>query len=149
MDKPLAGLVALATGATRGAGRAIALELALAGAKVYATGRSTRTSSSAMARPETIDETGEIIGAAGGTAVALEANWREAIAKDRHFAASETPRYLGRAIVALACDPNIMQRSDQALATWNLAKEYGLTDVDGSQPDWGAHARRVLGGDFG
>src|SRR5262245_59238170 len=60
--------VALVAGATRGAGRAIAIELARAGFFVYATGRSSRTSgSSELNRPETIEETGELMGAAGGS----------------------------------------------------------------------------------
>lgn len=71
-DKPLADRVALVAGATRGAGRAIAVELARAGAHVYATGRSSRTAGpSEMNRPETIEETGELIEAAGGRATAI------------------------------------------------------------------------------
>ena len=58
-DTPLAGKVALVAGATRGAGRAIAVELARAGAYVYATGRSSRVAGpSELDRPETIEETG-------------------------------------------------------------------------------------------
>src|ERR1700740_3708459 len=69
---PLAGKVALVAGATRGAGRAIAVELARAGAFVYATGRSSRVSGrSEIDRPETIEETGELIGAAGGRGQAV------------------------------------------------------------------------------
>jgi len=64
--------VALVAGATRGAGRAIAIELARAGLFVYATGRSSRVSGrSELDRPETIEETGELIGAAGGSGAAL------------------------------------------------------------------------------
>jgi NAD(P)-dependent dehydrogenase (short-subunit alcohol dehydrogenase family) len=74
-----------------------------------------------------------------------EANWRDAIPKDRHFAASETPAYLGRAVVALAADPGILGRSGEAVATWHLAREYGFTDADGSQPDWGTYFRGLLG----
>src|SRR5215470_3317739 len=67
-----AGGVALVAGATRGAGRAIAVELARAGLYVYATGRSSRTSGpSEIGRPETIEETGELIAAAGGAGSAL------------------------------------------------------------------------------
>jgi NAD(P)-dependent dehydrogenase (short-subunit alcohol dehydrogenase family) len=69
---PLRGKVALVAGATRGAGRAIAVELAQAGATVYATGRSSRASGpSEIGRPETIEETGELMAAAGGDGVAL------------------------------------------------------------------------------
>ena len=71
MADPLTGKVALVAGATRGAGRAIAVELARAGATVYATGRSTRAAPSEYKRPETIEETGELMEAAGGTGVAV------------------------------------------------------------------------------
>jgi NAD(P)-dependent dehydrogenase (short-subunit alcohol dehydrogenase family) len=66
--KPLRGRVALVAGATRGAGRAIAVSLALAGAHVYATGRSTRGHPATPGRPETIDETVEMIRGLGGSA---------------------------------------------------------------------------------
>jgi NAD(P)-dependent dehydrogenase (short-subunit alcohol dehydrogenase family) len=76
----LAGKVALvAAGATRGAGRAIAVELARAGATVYATGRSSRvTGRSEIGRPETIEETGELMAAAGGQGIALRVDHLEA-----------------------------------------------------------------------
>jgi NAD(P)-dependent dehydrogenase (short-subunit alcohol dehydrogenase family) len=70
-ERPLAGKVALVAGATRGAGRGIAIELGAAGAHVYATGRTTRDRQSEYGRPETIEETAEMIEAAGGTATAL------------------------------------------------------------------------------
>jgi NAD(P)-dependent dehydrogenase (short-subunit alcohol dehydrogenase family) len=69
--KPLEGKIALVAGATRGAGRGIARELGAAGAIVYVTGRSTREQRSEMDRPETIEETAELIENAGGRAVAL------------------------------------------------------------------------------
>jgi len=71
---PLAGRVALVAGATRGAGRAIAVELARAGAFVYATGRSSRTTGpSEIGRPETIDKTGDLVAAVGsGAAVRVD-----------------------------------------------------------------------------
>jgi NAD(P)-dependent dehydrogenase (short-subunit alcohol dehydrogenase family) len=280
MAAALAGKVALVAGATRGAGRGIALALGAAGAFVYATGRSTRGQQSDMARPETIDETAELIAAKGGraagvrvdhsdkdavralieriwaeqgrldilvndvwggdhltdwskpfyqhdldagltliqrgifthiitsvhaaplmiasgggliieitdgdspdyrgnlyydfvksgvirlalaqahelkahgiTALALtpgflrseamldhfgvtEANWRDAVAKDPYFAESETPYFIGRAVVALASDPHIGAKHGQALATWNLAEEYDFDDADGRRPHW-------------
>ena len=68
----LSGRVALVAGATRGAGRALAVELARAGAFVYATGRSSReTGPSDMDRPETIEETGDLIAEAGGAGIGL------------------------------------------------------------------------------
>ena len=76
--RPLEGRVALVAGATRGAGRAIAVELSRAGATVYATGRSTRSSPSEYNRPETIEETAELIAAAGGEGVALRVDHLEA-----------------------------------------------------------------------
>ncbi|CAN5524984.1 SDR family oxidoreductase [soil metagenome] len=78
MPAPLTGKVALVAGATRGAGRAIAVELGRAGATVYATGRSTRTSRSEYDRPETIEKTAELIGAAGGKGIALQVDHLEA-----------------------------------------------------------------------
>ena len=259
--------VALVAGATRGAGRAIAVELARAGATVYATGRSTRAARSEYDRPETIEETGELMEAAGGTGVALrvdhlehgrldvlvndiwggerlfdwnaklwehdlanglrllrlavethlvtshhalplmvrrpgglvvemtdgtadynavnyrvsafydlakasvlrlawsqghelaghgctavaltpgwmrsemmlenygvsEANWRDAL--PGHFGISETPTYTGRAVVALAADPDVARFNQGSLSSGGLAREYGFTDVDGSAPD--------------
>ena len=72
MEKTLKGKVALVDGATRGAGRAIAVELARAGAFVYATGRSSRVAGpSDMHRPETIEETGDLMQAAGGEGASL------------------------------------------------------------------------------
>ncbi len=73
--------VALVAGATRGAGRAIAVELARTGWFVYATGRSSRVSGgSEMDRPETIEETGELLQAAGGTGSALVVDHEDPVA---------------------------------------------------------------------
>lgn len=69
MAKPLAGKVALVAGATRGAGRGIAVMLGEAGAVVYCTGRSTRGNPSDLRRPETIEETAEMVSARGGTGI--------------------------------------------------------------------------------
>lgn len=68
-----------------------------------------------------------------------EDNWQAAVDKDPHFAFSETPHYIGRAVAALAADSNKLERSGTATATWQLAKEYCFTDVDGTRPDWGQH----------
>jgi len=65
-----------------------------------------------------------------------EERWRDAIQQDKYFAYSETPFYVGKAVVALACDQKVMQKSGQALISGKLAREYGFTDVDGTQPMW-------------
>jgi hypothetical protein len=66
-----------------------------------------------------------------------EANWQEGAKKDPHFIASETPFYVGRAVAALAADPNVASKSGQVFSSWNLAVEYGFSDIDGRQPHWG------------
>jgi NAD(P)-dependent dehydrogenase (short-subunit alcohol dehydrogenase family) len=71
-----------------------------------------------------------------------EETWRDAIQKDPHFAASEPPSFIGRAVVALAADPDVLSRTGGAVSTWQLAKEYGFTDRDGNRPDWGSHLRK-------
>jgi NAD(P)-dependent dehydrogenase (short-subunit alcohol dehydrogenase family) len=279
----LEGTIALVAGATRGAGRGIAVSLGEAGATVYSTGRSTRAARSEYDRPETIEETAELVDAAGGrgiavptdhlepaqvralveridaeqgrldllvndvwggerlfewdtpvwehdlanglhlldlaikthlitshfalpllirepgglvvemtdgtaeynattyrinafydlaktavirlafaqsrdlaphgaTAVALtpgwlrsemmldafgvtEANWRDATERIPHFGISETPRYVGRAVAALAADPDRARHNGASLSSGALAREYGFTDLDGSRPD--------------
>ena len=70
----LEGKVALVAGATRGAGRGIAVELGAAGATVYCTGRTTRSERSEMNRPETIEETAALVDAAGGRGIAVRAD---------------------------------------------------------------------------
>ncbi|MFE2353813.1 SDR family oxidoreductase [Streptomyces parvulus] len=280
---PLAGRVALVAGATRGAGRGIAVELGAAGATVYVSGRSTRARRSEYDRPETIEDTADLVTEAGGhgvavpadhldpeqvarlvdriareqgrldilvndiwggenlfewdspvwehdldkglrmlrlavethavtshhalplllrgsgglvvevtdgtdeynrenyrnsffydlaktsvlrmafalghelaphgaTAVALtpgwmrseimldhfgvgEENWRDALDRVPHFAISETPRYVGRAVAALAADPEVARFNGRSLSSGGLAREYGFTDLDGSRPD--------------
>lgn len=280
---PLKGKVALVAGATRAAGRGIAVELGAAGATVYVTGRTTRQQQSEYGRPETIEETAELVSAAGGQGIAIqvdhlvpeqvrglveriraeqgrldilindiwggeklmewnkpvwehdlqkglrmlrlgidthlitahfalplliaqpgglhvevtdgtteyndgnyrispfydlakvagtrmawahakdlaphggtsvaitpgwmrsemmleafgvaEANWRDATAKVPHFVISETPRFTGRAVAALAADPDRARWNGQSLSSGGLAKVYGFTDLDGSRPD--------------
>ncbi|MFE7444965.1 SDR family oxidoreductase [Streptomyces chartreusis] len=283
MSQPLKDKVALVAGATRGAGRGIAVELGAAGATVYVTGRSTRARRSEYDRPETIEDTADLVTEAGGrgiavptdhldpaqvrtlvdriadeqgrldvlvndvwggeqlfawdspvwehdldkglrllrlavethaitshhalplllrnpgglvvemtdgtadynsvnyrasffydlaktsvlrmafslghelgprgaTAVALtpgwlrsemmldafevrEDNWRDAVARVPHFAISETPRYVGRAVAALAADPDLARWNGESLSSGQLARVYGFTDLDGSRPD--------------
>jgi hypothetical protein len=53
---------------------------------------------------------------------------------------------VGRGIAALAADPNVMKKSGGVFSSWKLAEEYGLVDIDGARPDWGAHASSA---DFG
>ncbi|MET0146956.1 MAG: SDR family oxidoreductase [Ilumatobacteraceae bacterium] len=284
MTGALDGKVALVAGGTRAAGRGIAVELGAAGATVYVTGRSTRAGRSEMDRPETIEETAELVEAAGGTGIAVrvdhlvpdevrdlvaridveqgalhvlvndiwgathesmewnstvwestlavglrtlrlgvethvvtshfalpllirqpgglvievndgtaeyndehyrvsffydlakacvgrmafslghelaphggtavsvspgwlrseamldaygvtEANWTDATAVAPHFAISETPHFVGRAVVALAADPDVARWNGLTTSSGQLAQVYGFTDVDGSRPD--------------
>ena len=282
MGGPLAGRVALVAGATRGAGRGIAVQLGAAGATVYVTGRTTRLQRSEMNRPETIEETAALVDAAGGRGIAVqvdhlvpdqvrdlvahidreqgrlhvlvndiwgattmewnksvwestleiglrtlrlavdthaitshfaipllirhpgglvvevtdgtdeynattyrvsffydlakaavnrmafalahelqphggtalsltpgwlrseamldahgvtEERWRDATRISPHFAISESPAYVGRAVAALAQDPDVSRWNGQSLSSGQLAKVYRFTDLDGSQPD--------------
>lgn len=68
-----------------------------------------------------------------------EANWRDGAAKDPHFIASETPFFVGRAIAALAADPQIMAKSGGLYSSWALSDEYGFSDINGEQPHWGRY----------
>ncbi|MFY9730399.1 MAG: SDR family oxidoreductase [Candidatus Acidiferrales bacterium] len=87
-----------------------------------------------------------------------EANWKDASkrknanvnSKDQNdapedFMISESPRYIGRAVVALTTDRDVMKKSGRVFSSWGLAREYAFTDLDGTQPDWGAHARQKYG----
>jgi NAD(P)-dependent dehydrogenase (short-subunit alcohol dehydrogenase family) len=74
-----------------------------------------------------------------------EANWRDAVDPERagrgpaappDFALSESPRYVGRAIVALASDPDRARWNQKSVSSGQLAREYGFTDLDGSRPDF-------------
>ena len=64
-----------------------------------------------------------------------ESNWRDAIKVQPHFAISESPALVGRAVAALAQDPNVSRWNGQSLSSGQLAKIYGFTDLDGSRPD--------------
>ncbi|MFE7093763.1 SDR family oxidoreductase [Streptomyces erythrochromogenes] len=95
---------------------------------------------------------GHELGPRGATAVALtpgwlrsemmldaygvtEETWRDALAQNPHFAISETPAYVGRAVAALAADPEVSRWNGQSLSSGRLAQVYGFTDLDGSRPD--------------
>jgi NAD(P)-dependent dehydrogenase (short-subunit alcohol dehydrogenase family) len=73
-----------------------------------------------------------------------ESTWRQAGKKDPHFLQSESPLFVGRAVAALAADPKVLERSGDVYSSWELAREYGFTDADGSRPDWGAHFAKVI-----
>lgn len=87
-----------------------------------------------------------------------EANWKD-VGKNKDkaknsgdqndapndFMVSESPRYIGRAIVKLASDPKVMNKTGRVFSSWALAREYGFTDLDGTQPHWGNYARKKYG----
>jgi NAD(P)-dependent dehydrogenase (short-subunit alcohol dehydrogenase family) len=92
------------------------------------------------------------LGPRGATAVALtpgwlrseqmlenhgvtEDNWRDATERSPHFCISESPRYVGRAVAALAADPDVARWNGLSLSSGRLAQVYGFTDVDGTRPD--------------
>lgn len=64
-----------------------------------------------------------------------EATWRQATAAQPHFCISESPAYTGRAVTALAADPQVARWSGQVVSSGQLARVYGFTDLDGTQPD--------------
>jgi hypothetical protein len=67
-----------------------------------------------------------------------EENWRDSVDRKMappDFALSESPRYVGRAVVALASDPDRSRWNQQSVSSAQLAHEYGFTDLDGSRPD--------------
>jgi hypothetical protein len=75
---------------------------------------------------------------------ATEDNWREVAETNEEarrfgFISSETPNLVGRAVAALAADPKVLEKSGGVYASWKLANEYGLTDIDGSRPRWGEY----------
>jgi NAD(P)-dependent dehydrogenase (short-subunit alcohol dehydrogenase family) len=89
-----------------------------------------------------------------------ESNWKDAgqkktknsdqNSKDQNdsphdFMVSESPRFVGRAVVALAADPQVKKKSGRVFSSWALAREYGFSDLDGTQPHWGNHAAKKYG----
>lgn len=84
--------------------------------------------------------TEEVLATMGAT----EENWREVARTSKQaqgygFAGSETPCFVGRAIAALAADPEVMRKSGSILSSWALSEEYGFTDVNGERPHWGRY----------
>ncbi|MCC6929009.1 MAG: SDR family NAD(P)-dependent oxidoreductase [Gemmatimonadaceae bacterium] len=75
-----------------------------------------------------------------------EATWRDGVKTDEHFIASETPALVGRSVAALAAEASLIDRSGETLSSWEVARDYMLTDRDGSRPDWLAHFRRHISG---
>jgi NAD(P)-dependent dehydrogenase (short-subunit alcohol dehydrogenase family) len=97
----------------------------------------------------------------GGTAVALtpgwmrselmlehhsvsESNWRDATERTPHFCISESPRYVGRAVAALAGDSERSRWNGESLSSGQLAQEYGFTDLDGTRPDCWRYMAEVV-----
>ncbi|WP_077963202.1 SDR family oxidoreductase [Ensifer adhaerens] len=73
-----------------------------------------------------------------------EDNWQDATKNQPHFVISETPRFVGRAIAALAADPDKARWNGQSLSSGGLAQVYGFTDLDGSKPDCWRYMREVM-----
>ena len=65
-----------------------------------------------------------------------EENWKDGVKHQKDFIYSETPFYIGKAVVALACEKRIMNKSGKSFVSGKLARDYGFTDIDGSQPIW-------------
>lgn len=75
-----------------------------------------------------------------------EASWRDGARRDAHFANSESPLFVGRAVAALAADPQVLEKSGGLYSSWGLSGEYGFTDADGSRPDiWSSLSRDGAG----
>ena len=68
-----------------------------------------------------------------------EENWRDAGKKDSNFLQSESPLFVGRAIAALAADPHVRARTGMLYGSWELGRDYQISDYDGRRPDWGRH----------
>lgn len=73
-----------------------------------------------------------------------EDDWRNGGKQDPHFLQSESPLLIGRAVVALARDPEVMRWTGHLTSSWEVAREYKLTDADGTSRDWGVHWKNVV-----
>lgn len=82
-----------------------------------------------------------------------EANWKSVVnerqPKQFGFAGSESPCFVGRAVAALAADPKVMRKSGGVFSSWDLAEEYGFSDIDGASPRWGSYFQENFAGMFG
>jgi NAD(P)-dependent dehydrogenase (short-subunit alcohol dehydrogenase family) len=74
-----------------------------------------------------------------------EEHWRDATAKEPHFAISESTRFVGRGVAALAADPDRAKRNGGSFSSIELAEAYGFTDLDGSRPDAWRYIEEVMG----
>jgi NAD(P)-dependent dehydrogenase (short-subunit alcohol dehydrogenase family) len=137
MEATLAGKFALVAGATRGAGRGIAVQLGAAGATVYVTGRTTRSERSEMNRPETIEDTAALVDEAGGRGIAVLVD---------HLVPDEVSALVTRIedeqgrLHVLVNDIWGATKMEWNRSVWESSLDYGLqiygyTDLDGSQPD--------------
>ena len=79
------------------------------------------------------------------TSASTEANWRDAKERTPTSSPRRRPLFVGRAVAALAGDPDVLRRTGQATSSWQLAAEFGFCDRDGSRPDWGAHFAEHFG----
>jgi NAD(P)-dependent dehydrogenase (short-subunit alcohol dehydrogenase family) len=123
-EKSLVGAVVVVAGATRGAGRGIARALGEAGATVYCTGRSMRTNRSPYNRPETVEETAEMISAAGGSAVALRVD--HTVEEEVESLFQRVERERGRLDVLV----NSIAGEDPLMAQWCSFWKTDLTNAD-------------------
>ncbi|GGV37082.1 SDR family oxidoreductase [Streptomyces spectabilis] len=73
-----------------------------------------------------------------------EENWRDACATSPDFAMSETPAFVARVLAALATDPDVARFNGRSVSAGGLAREYGITDVDGSAPDPARYFAEVM-----
>ena len=73
-----------------------------------------------------------------------ESNWRDATERTPHFCISESPRYVGRAVAALAADPDVARWNGASVSSGQLAGEYGFTDTDGTRPDCWRYMTEVI-----
>jgi NAD(P)-dependent dehydrogenase (short-subunit alcohol dehydrogenase family) len=124
LSRPLTGRVAVVAGATRGAGRGIARALGEAGATVYCTGRSVRGNRSPYDRPETIDETVEMIEREGGTAIAVRVDHTVESEVEALFARVDAER--GRLDVLV----NSIAGEDPRMQQWGSFWQANLTNAD-------------------